>query len=82
MSRLLRIEDNMEQTTETRLSVHEAVCAERYKQIQESFDRVDARFQDGNSKFRRLEYIMYAVMEAVLLGPGAAATFFKKLIGL
>ena len=72
----------MDQSTETKLSVHEAVCAERYKQIQESFDRVDERFQDGNNKFRRLEYILYAVMAAVLLGPGAAATFFKKLIGL
>ena len=68
--------------TETKLSVHEAVCAERYKQIQESFDRVDERFRDGNAKFKRLEYILYAVMAAVLLGPGAAATFFKKLIGL
>lgn len=72
----------MEQTTETKLSVHEAVCAERYKQIQDSFERVDERFQDGNAKFRRLEYILYAVMAAVLLGPGAAATFVKKLIGL
>ena len=72
----------MDQSTETKLSVHEAVCAERYKQIQESFERVDERFQDGNNKFRRLEYIMYAVMAAVLLGPGAAATFFKKLVGL
>ena len=33
----------MEQSTETKLSVHEAVCAERYKQIQESFERVDER---------------------------------------
>ena len=72
----------MEQSTETKLSVHEAVCAERYKQIQESFERVDERFRDGNAKFRRLEYILYAVMAAVLLGLGAAATFFKKLIGL
>lgn len=70
------------ESTETKLSVHEAVCAERYKQIQESFDRVDERFRDGNAKFKRLEYILYAVMAAVLLGPGAAATFFKKLIGL
>jgi len=67
---------------EARLTTHEQICAERYKGIQESFKRVDERFQDGNTKFRRLEYIMYAVMAAVLLGPGAAATFFKKLIGL
>ena len=67
---------------EARLTTHEQICAERYKGIQESFERVDEQFRDGNSKFRRLEYILYTVMAAVLLGPGAAATFFKKLIGL
>lgn len=67
---------------EARLTTHEQICAERYKQIQNSFERVDERFTDGNAKFRRLEFILYAVMAAVLLGPGAAATFFKKLIGL
>lgn len=72
----------MDQSTDTRLSVHEAVCAERYKEIQSSFERVDERFRDGNAKFKRLEIILYAVMAAVLLGPGAAAAFFKKLLGL
>lgn len=67
---------------EARLDTHEQICAERYKGIQEAFHRVDERFQDGTSKFRRLEYILYAVMAAVLLGPGAAAQFFKKLLGL
>jgi len=67
---------------EARLDTHEQICAERYKGIQESFQRVDERFQDGSQKFKRLEYILYAVMAAVLLGPGAAAAFFKNLIGL
>jgi hypothetical protein len=67
---------------DTRLSVHEAVCAERYKSIENSFERVEKRFDDGSAKMKRLEYLLYAVMVAVLLGPGAAAIFFKKLLGL
>ena len=66
----------MEQEVETRLSVHEAVCAERYKSIEQSFSRVEERFDDGSQKMKKLEYLMYAVMVAVLLGPGAAAIFF------
>jgi hypothetical protein len=72
----------MEQEVETRLSVHEAVCAERYKSIEQSFSRVEKRFDDGSQKMKKLEYLMYAVMVAVLLGPGAAAIFFKKLLGV
>jgi hypothetical protein len=72
----------MEQEVETRLSVHEAVCAERYKSIEQSFSRVEERFDDGSQKMKKLEYLMYAVMIAVLLGPGAAAIFFKKLLGV
>ncbi len=72
----------MEQEVETRLSVHEAVCAERYKSIDQSFNRVEERFDDGSQKMKKLEYLMYAVMVAVLLGPGAAAIFFKKLLGV
>ena len=72
----------MEQEVETRLSVHEAVCAERYKSIEQSFSRVEERFDDGSQKMKKLEYLMYAIMVAVLLGPGAAAIFFKKLLGV
>ena len=72
----------MEQEVETRLSVHEAVCAERYKSIEQSFSRVEKRFDDGSQKMKKLEYLLYAVMVAVLLGPGAAAIFFKKLLGV
>jgi len=76
------VKNIMEQEVETRLSVHEAVCAERYKSIEQSFSRVEERFDDGSQKMRKLEYLMYAVMVAVLLGPGAAAIFFKKLLGV
>jgi len=72
----------MEPTVETRLSVHEAVCAERYKKIEESFDRVDGRFDDGSKRMAKIEYLLYGVIIAVLLGPGVAAEFIKKIFGL
>jgi hypothetical protein len=72
----------MEPTVETRLSVHEAVCAERYKKIEESFDRVDRRFDDGSKRMAKIEYLLYGVIIAVLLGPGVAAEFIKKIFGL
>ena len=58
-----------------RLSVHEAVCAERYKGIQDSFDK-------GTKRMQKIEYLLYAVMLAVLLGPGVAAEFIKKFFGI
>lgn len=54
---------------------HEAVCAERYSSITERLDK-------GAERMDKMQYLIYAVLAAVLLGPGAAAEFFKKLIGL
>lgn len=59
---------------ETRMAVHEAICAERYKRIEESLDA-------GEKRMTKIEYLLYGLMAAVLLGPGVAAEFFKKLIG-
>ena len=61
--------------TEARLSTHEQICAERYESIQ-------ARFDDGSKRMTKIEYLLYALIAAVLLGPGVAAEFVKKLIGL
>ena len=58
-----------------RLSVHEAICAQRYEQIEK-------RLGDGSRRMRHIEWLLYITIAAVLLGPGAAAAFFKKLIGL
>ena len=54
---------------------HEAVCAQRYQTITESLDK-------GEKRMTKIEYYIWAVLAAVLLGPGAAAEFFKRLIGL
>jgi hypothetical protein len=61
--------------TDKRLSVHEAVCAQRYESIQ-------GRFDDGSKRMTKIEYLLYVVILAVLLGPGVAAEFAKRLFGI
>ena len=61
--------------TDKRLSVHEAICASRYESIQ-------ARFDEGSKRMNRIEYLLYVVILAVLLGPGVAAEMVKKVFGL
>jgi hypothetical protein len=61
--------------TDKRLSVHEAICAQRYEVIQ-------TRFDEGSKRMTRVEYLLYVVILVVLLGPGVAAEFVKKLLGL
>jgi hypothetical protein len=61
--------------TDKRLSVHEAICAQRYESIQ-------ARFDDGSKRMTKIEYLLYVVIGAVLLGPGFAAELIKKVLGI
>lgn len=61
--------------TDKRLSVHEAICAQRY-------DNIQSRFDEGSRRMTKIEYLLYAVIAAVLLGPGVAAEFVKKIFGL
>lgn len=60
--------------TDARLSTHEQVCAMRYEKINESLEH-------GDKRMTKIEYLLYAVMAVVLLGPGVGAEFFKKLLG-
>jgi cell division protein FtsL len=62
-------------STQAKLQTHEAVCAQRYQTITQSLDK-------GEKRMTKLEYLIYAVLAVVLLGPGVGAEFFKKLIGL
>ena len=61
-------------TTETKLAVHEAICAERYAHIKGSLS-------DGEKRMTKIEYLLYAVIACVLLGPGVAAAIIHKLFG-
>ena len=65
----------MLEDAETRLAVHEALCSERYRRIDESLSI-------GDKRMAKIEYLLYAVILVVLLGPGVAAEFVKKLIGV
>ena len=65
----------MLEDSETRLAVHEALCSERYK-------RIDDSLSVGDKRMAKIEYLLYAVIFAILLGPGVAAEFVKKLLGL
>lgn len=61
--------------TDKRLSIHEAVCASRYEGIQ-------GRFDVGDKRMTKIEYLLYAVIVCVLFGPGVAADFVKRFLGL
>ena len=60
--------------TDKRLSIHEAVCAERYEGIQDALVK-------GVKRMQKIEYLLYAVIGAVLLGPSFAAQLLKHFIG-
>ena len=60
---------------EAKLLAHEQICAERYQ-------RIDGQLTSGDKRMAKIEYLLYAVMAAVLLGPGVAADFVKKLFSL
>lgn len=65
----------MDAEIDKRLAVHEAICAERYREIQSSL-------AVGEKRMTKIEYLLYAVMLCVLLGPGVAAEFIKKIFGI
>jgi predicted nucleic acid-binding Zn ribbon protein len=57
-----------------RLSVHEAVCAERYEGILNSFDK-------GSKRMQRIEYLLYAVIASVFFGKDMLFDVVKTMIG-
>ena len=67
--------EKMISETEAKLSIHEAICAERYEGIQKSF-------ANGSKRMTKIEYLLYVVIAAVLFGPGVAGEFVKKVLGL
>ena len=65
----------MNDDLDKRLSVHEAICATRYENIEK-------RLGDGSRRMKHIEWLLYITIAAVLLGPGVAAMFVKKLLGI
>jgi hypothetical protein len=65
----------MSDELELDFAVHEAICAQRYESIQKTL-------ADGDKRMTKIEYLLYALIVVVLFGPGVAAEFIKKLLGL
>jgi len=65
----------MSEELEIDFAVHEAVCAQRYTAIEKSF-------LDNDKRMTRIEYLLYIVIAAVLLGPGFLADLIRKLTGV
>jgi hypothetical protein len=65
----------MADEVDKRLSVHEAVCLERYNNIEKSL-------RDGDKRMTKIEYLLYGVIVCVLFGPGVAGELVKKILGL
>ena len=65
----------MSEELEIEFAVHEAICAQRYEAIQKTL-------AEGDKRMTKIEYLLYAVIVAVLFGPGVAGTFVKQLLGI
>ena len=65
----------MTDSAETRLAVHEAICTERYNNI-------DRSLRDGDKRMTKIEILLYLLIVAVLFGPGVAGEFVKKILGI
>ena len=59
--------------TDKRLAVHEAVCAQRYVEIQKRFD-------DGSKRMRRIEYLLYLIAGLSLFGAQNLMEILKTVI--
>jgi hypothetical protein len=56
-----------------RLSVHEAVCEQRYNAIVDSF-------ANGSKRMQRIEYLLYAVIASVFFGKDMILNIIQQII--
>ena len=56
-----------------RLSVHEAVCQQRYESILDSF-------ANGSKRMQRIEYLLYAVIASVFFGKDMILNIVQQLV--
>jgi len=59
--------------TDKRLNSHEQVCAERYIQIQESFEK-------GSKRMQRIEYLLYFLIIAVFFNKDILVDVIKTML--
>jgi hypothetical protein len=72
---------------EQRIAVHEAVCAQRYQGIQDSFDRgerrmksMDERSERMEKKSARMEYILYFLLLVAIGGKDVAVRLAELVL--
>ena len=65
----------MSDSIEKEFAVHQAICDQRYKTI-------DEKLESGKKRMQKIEIQLYIVIAAILFGPGVAADLVKKLLGL
>jgi hypothetical protein len=68
----MSIEDTVVEN-DKRLSIHEAICAERYEGIIDSFAK-------GNKRMERIEYLLYATIASIFFGKDFLVETIKKVI--
>ena len=56
-----------------RLSVHEAVCEQRYNAILDSF-------ANGSKRMQRIEYLLYAVIASVFFGKDMILNIVQQIV--
>jgi hypothetical protein len=72
MEIVMELDDKVVET-DKRLSVHEAVCAERYEKILDSFSK-------GAKRMERMEYLLYATIASIFFGKDFLVETIKKVI--
>lgn len=75
METIMAREDGLIDETAARLNTHEAICAQRYEDITKAFGR-------GEKRMQKIEWMLYAVIAGVLLGPGVLIEVAKKILEL
>lgn len=68
----MAIEDTVVEN-DKRLSIHEAICAERYEGIIDSFAK-------GAKRMERIEYLLYATIASIFFGKDFLVETIKKVI--
>ncbi len=91
-SQVDRIDDEIDEAkakaldAKGQINMHEAVCAERYKQIQTSIEDVKygqiRMTKQFDERMRVRDTVQALTLLAILFGPGAAAEFVKKFLGM
>ena len=64
------------------LESHSALVESAEKLTAVEVAAIEKSFIDGDKRMTRIEYLLYVLIAAVLLGPGFAGELVKKILGL